>query len=531
LECLKKAAIFFGVVLAVVLLTFSTLYALRPFQNTVDQTANSGALNLVQSGLVASDPLDGLETQQQLQSNNSLWAFGGNANGPGAYYKFFEDADALHIGVASGGSGDWVGYYAATPPTNASLVHAVLSLTNESSSGYFDSGLYIRATNQLLNYVSCLAIDTPTGPVWGVVHGFSTTSENAVITPLWVDQASNQPLTRDCTISTNGTNHLAIYLDQNLVYQNDDLSLGMAGPYNFFVEGESQVSGTVLGGAYSDFYVTLGQAVSVTNAPAAATDAELVNGNGKIIASAPLSRGGATLEIANYSYPVEAYLKVYGTSGANSSRVVLGSTESMVPFYGGDVYTFGQPPSTTSTLSVTAQDQAGHDLSGFEVNLMRFRQTVASDYMPTVLTVNNSQTYTVVAYDYGNYVFDHWGDGSTSRVRTISIDQDTSLVAVYRSANSPPPLGYSVITVSAQDSSGAPLTGFAVTLWQDGLLAGVSFTPASFEVQSGATYLVSASDFGNYTFSNWNQSTSGGFYSVTTTGQSTTNLVAVYAKN
>ncbi len=71
----------------------------------------------------ASDPLNAYESQQQLQSNDSYWSFGGTANSS-SLYQFYESANQLHIGIAASSTGEWSGFYAVTPATNASLVHA-----------------------------------------------------------------------------------------------------------------------------------------------------------------------------------------------------------------------------------------------------------------------------------------------------------------------------------------------------------------------------------------------------------------------
>src|SRR2546422_3733070 len=41
------------------------------------------------------------------------------------------------------------------------------------------------------------------------------------------DTSPNQPLTRDCTIITNGNNYLKVYLDNVLVYESNNLDLQM----------------------------------------------------------------------------------------------------------------------------------------------------------------------------------------------------------------------------------------------------------------------------------------------------------------
>ena len=37
----------------------------------------------------------------------------------------------------------------------------------------------------------------------------------------------------------------------------------------------------------------------------------------------------------------------------------------------------------------------------------------------------------IMAFDYGNLVFDHWNDGSKSRTRTLTIDGNTTITAHY----------------------------------------------------------------------------------------------------
>ena len=37
----------------------------------------------------------------------------------------------------------------------------------------------------------------------------------------------------------------------------------------------------------------------------------------------------------------------------------------------------------------------------------------------------------VMAFDYGNLVFDHWEDGSTARTRTLTIGENTTITAHY----------------------------------------------------------------------------------------------------
>lgn len=489
-------------------------------------------ISKVQSGLIASDPLNGFETQQQLQSNGSYWQYGGTGTSNGSY-TFFEAANKLSIGVSGQANGGWNGYYAVTPPTNASLVHAVLSVSNASdATGYSDTGLYMSASNQILNYVACLAVTTPTGTVWGVVHAQSYSGANPVITPLWVDGSKNQPLTGDCAMMTNGLNSLSVYLNHVLVFQSSDLNLGMPAPYSFYVEEETSVASSTVYANYQDFYVTLGGTVTVTGLPSSAQSVDLVGASGNVYATAAVAGSKAVLNVGNYTYPLEGRINAYstGTTMGHPNSSLVAASSGLQSVYGGDAYAFGSRPSSTVSLSLQAQDLSGHDLSGLAVIVVQNHQTIGNEYFPYQFNLNNSQTYTVTAYDYGSYTFDHWSDGSTSRVMTFSLSKDTTLTAYYRNVAAAAPVGKSIITVTAVDSTGKPLTGLTSTLWLNGMNVGLTYTPSSFEVNNGPIYYVAASSFGGYTFSHWSNGYTQSFYPIAL-GGSTLNLEAIYTAN
>lgn len=496
-----------------------------------DTTTNSAGktisvLNKAQSGLVASDPLDGYATQQQLQANGSYWSYGGTANSS-SYYSFYESADELNIGIVAPDSGEWSGFYAVTPPTYADLVHAVLTVSTGQVSGFYDTGLYMQSTNQLVNYLTCLAITTPGGTTWGVVHGYGPELQDVVIDPLWVDTAPNQPLTQDCTLVTNGQNDVAVYLDHQEVYTSNTAALGMPGPYNFFVEEESEYAGQILYGGYQDFYATLNDTVTVSDIPPGATTVALVNQTGQAYATAPVSGGSALLNVGNYTFPLTGYVQVYDSSSMSASSEVASTPVEQV--YGGDVYTFGSAPPKSVSLAVTSQDTSGHDLDGYYITVTQGHSVVANGSTPWTFTgLSSASTYTITAYDYGSYVFDHWSDGSTSRTISVFLTKNTDLVAVYRNVDAPPPQGQSALSVQAVNSTGTPLTGLSVTIWQDGVLYGVSYTPASFYLNTGTTYLVAAAGYNGYTFANWQNGPTTAYYEVTPETQ-TMSLVAVYS--
>jgi len=156
---------------------------------------------------------------------------------------------------------------------------------------------------------------------------------------------------------------------------------------------------------------------------------------------------------------------------------------------------------------------------------------IAGGFTPTQFIVNNSQSYTVLADDYGSLQFFQWQDtGSASRYRAISISSNTTITAVYVDTNGPLPSGYSRISVSTVDSNGGALTGYYATLWQNSAMVRDCFSPCSFFVANAQSYQVAVADFGSETFAHWSDGNSNRFYTVSVGSDSTTiGLTAVYS--
>src|SRR3989449_5218977 len=189
----------------------------------------------------------------------------------------------------------------------------------------------------------------------------------------------------------------------------------------------------------------------------------------------------------------------------------------------------GGPP-TTSRVTVATQDSGGASISGFYISVLnQGGKAVASGFSTASFKVNDSQPYTIVVQDFGNYFFIHWLDtGATNRHRSITITTNTTITAVYTNANSPPP-GYSSISVKTVNSAGAPLNGYLTTISQNGTVISQYFSPSIFKIANGQTYQVSVADYQGETFSHWSDGTTSRVYTVIIGGTSTAlNLTAVY---
>lgn len=306
------------------------------------QSSNAtGTINKIQCGLYASDPLNNqTATQEQLAANSTYWVYGGDAPAENASYAYNEDAQGFHIGVQAPSNGTYAGYYAVSPSSNAMLFHAVLTAPVRTVPyGDFQNGLYVQTTQAPVNYVTCVSITNNVGTVWALVHTYGSPYGSLVFDSLWVDDSANQPLTRDCTIITNGHNYLKLYMDNTLVYSSNTLALGMPAPFNAFLEPQTSYDGAQLFGTYNDFYSALGENVKIMNNPSNAATAQIVDSSGNLLASSPVILGNATIDIGRYHLPENANIQVL-----DSNNATLASSPVIETIYGGDVYSVATSP-------------------------------------------------------------------------------------------------------------------------------------------------------------------------------------------
>src|SRR5207245_3700275 len=112
---------------------------------------------------------------------------------------------------------------------------------------------------------------------------------------------------------------------------------------------------------------------------------------------------------------------------------------------------------------------------------------VAEGFIPVSFTLNNNIQYTLGLSSFQPFVFDHWKDnGSTDDPRSISINSDTQLVAVYKHTALAlnPSLG-PVSTVVTTKLSGFPANAVLHLLY-DG--TSVPTTPATMTTDSNGSF-------------------------------------------
>jgi spherulation-specific family 4 protein len=89
------------------------------------------------------------------------------------------------------------------------------------------------------------------------------------------------------------------------------------------------------------------------------------------------------------------------------------------------------PSATYNTLKIESYDLDGNSIHGIWTTISHDGNIVKTGYTPLSFDAESGVSYKLTVYDYGNYAFDHWGNGSTSRTRTINISEDATIPAYY----------------------------------------------------------------------------------------------------
>jgi fibronectin type 3 domain-containing protein len=332
---------------------------------TTSSTPSPPAITKVQSGYVASDSLTNeTRTQQQLQASPGYWTYYGSAPAetPPAPYNFNRDTQGLHIGVQASSPGKWAGFFAESPNHNAYLWDSVITnpvrtIPNQ----FYENGMYVQTANGLINYVTCTTLTNTQATVWTIWETYGNNNFATNETLLWMDNSPNQPLTRDCTIITNGSNYLKVYLDGVNVYENHNLNLQMPAPFNAFLEPETSYA-SMLTGTFQNYYVTTDENIKVNSLPSNAARVDVDDSSGKVLATSQISSGTATLNVGMYHFPLAASIKAYDSSNA----LIVSSSQGI---YGGDVYSFSGSSGSTPTASSPPTGLTATAVSSSQINL------------------------------------------------------------------------------------------------------------------------------------------------------------------
>lgn len=453
-----------------------------------------GQLSRSRSGLVAKDSLQSASGQ----TNSSFWNFSGDAIDEGAPYSYFENSTGLWLGVQSNGNPDWAGFYAESPNSNVMLYHAILTLPYSSlPSGDFNTGLYVQTSAPFINYVTCYAqVSSSGGYYWGVEYTTGNANQALNFYEVYTSQLNKGPLTRDCTIVTNGSNVLRVYLDGQLVYSSTTLKLQMPEPFNSYLEVESNYGRSMLFANYTDFYSTLNDKVSVRSAPAGDT-AEIIDSSNHVLARSNVGTNGtANIPIGQLHMPISGSVQVYD---ASNNQV---ATSGAANVWGGDVYVLGTPTSSSSSSSSKSS------ISSTSTSVSTSFSTTSSSSTQTTTT---SESTTSVA------------PTTTSLSSTASSSTKTTTTATTTTSST----SASQLTVNSVDTSGNAITGYWTELYnQNGGVVSTGYTPITYSLNNGQAYSIEADSYGKCIFQHWSDGNANGVRPISITGN--TKLTSIY---
>ncbi|MBI5697542.1 MAG: hypothetical protein HZC29_03400, partial [Thaumarchaeota archaeon] len=86
---------------------------------------------------------------------------------------------------------------------------------------------------------------------------------------------------------------------------------------------------------------------------------------------------------------------------------------------------------TSVSLKVRSVALNGSTITGLWTEISSGTKLVKSGYTTLSYTANSGVQYKVCMSNYQNFVFDHWGDGSTNSCKTVTPTQATTLTAYY----------------------------------------------------------------------------------------------------
>lgn len=332
-------------IVTVVILVGITVVSAQPHPEA-PTSASKYSLSKVKSGSFISDSLqNGNLTRGELfekfnQKYNRVWTLYGSAIARKAPIDVYENTlDGLSLGIKTAVKGKYAGYFAMTRDDYASLFHAVLTMPSKYPEDMrFSAGLYVQTSIVFgnINYVGCIGESGPLGYDWTVQAGTGNTIQVTQDHELYTSITDmKQPLSKDCTIITNGNNYLKVYLDHKLVYSSDKLNLQMPRPFNSYLEVQTTYSKSNLYGKFKDYYSTGGENLRVINAPLGGW-AKIVENHqpGKTLANASVDRYGvANLDIGQYHFPLTGQVQLF-----DSKNNLVSSTAPSTSLYGGDIY-------------------------------------------------------------------------------------------------------------------------------------------------------------------------------------------------
>jgi hypothetical protein len=219
----------------------------------------TAGLVLERNGLLTQQAFDKSAPTSSLTPAFTLGGTAGPSNG-----SVRPDPDGLHVGVGPHRLGTWQGYFAttsATYPAN-SVIHVRMWRPQASFRSEDQSGIALlavqTASSKALNYVLVAGVMSPGKVSWivGYANG-NTAYSNTRLLETVPSNAANQAV----TLRTDGNSHYAVYFGSKRVYESSKLDLGVAPPFEVYLEVEAR--GVPYQVRFQNLWVTADNTVTV----------------------------------------------------------------------------------------------------------------------------------------------------------------------------------------------------------------------------------------------------------------------------
>ncbi len=324
----------------------------------------------------------------------------------GKYLDFYDTAGPT-LSVENVPSGDTVEIVSGSGTVLASSTNtASSSATVSLPIAKYD--LPLSASIKVLSGSTVLASTTSKTTIWGgdvyQFNGLSTTTSSTVTTttsPSTTSTTTSTTSTTTTTMTTSTTTTVtSTSSSTSTLTVNSELTTGssLTGMYTVLSQGSQTVSSgfTPIG-----FSVTNDETYSVT-----------VDNYGNYYFDYWLASGSTNPTISITPSTSETLTAVYCTGSCPPPSTPLGD----------------------SVISVTTVNSTGTSISGYYIGLYQNGALINSCYSQCSFTVNNGQTYQVVAESYGSETFSYWQNNGATGPETVVVPSGSatiSLTAVY----------------------------------------------------------------------------------------------------
>jgi hypothetical protein len=153
----------------------------------------------------------------------------------------------------------------------------------------------------------------------------------------------------------------------------------------------------------------------------------VVTSNGKTVASGTMPLNFTGVLGKEYSVEVNSsgnnIFQHWDDNLSNLTRTfTMTQTRTFTAYYG---------PPPKQLIGVHAITVSGTTLTGMRAVVQSNGVTVASGFTPFDFYGNPGTLYTVIVSNYGEYQFTYWNNWSSNPARVITLQQSTSMTAVY----------------------------------------------------------------------------------------------------